>query len=324
MIDFYACERHFVDHLAPLWHGLSDRGVFVVPRHLVPHARGLGIEPETALGPGGPVVVASYGDTSRARRAGRTRIAFIEHGIGQSYAGEEGLATRGSYAGGTGREGTGLFMVPNETSARRWRAAYPDADVVVTGSPRVATLPRRAPGPGPVVAVSWHFDLRLINETRSAYTEYRHVLPELARTYPTIGHGHPRLFDRVAWAYRRWGIEPVRDFADVCRRADVYVCDNSSTIFEFAATGRPVVVVNSRHYRRDVDHGLRFWEAADVGVQVDRADDLIGAITEALRDAPERKAARKAALGIVFSVQDRQVERAVEALTSWARVAVAA
>ena len=49
--------------------------------------------------------------------------------------------------------------------------------------------------------------------------------------------------------YEAHGIEYVPDFDDVLRRADVYACDNSSTLYEFASTGRPVVVLNAPWYR---------------------------------------------------------------------------
>ena len=60
----------------------------------------------------------------------------------------------------------------------------------------------------------------------------------------------------------------MRDFDEVMERSTLYICDNSSTLYEFASTGRPVVVLNAPWFRRDIEHGLRFWEHADVGVSV--------------------------------------------------------
>jgi CDP-glycerol glycerophosphotransferase (TagB/SpsB family) len=93
--------------------------------------------------------------------------------------------------------------------------------------------------------------------------------------------------------YGQVGIRFVPEFDDIVRQADVYVCDNSSTLFEFATLDRPVVVLNAPWYRRDVNHGLRFWEYADIGVQVDSPDDLIAGIAEALNDSPARQARRR-------------------------------
>jgi hypothetical protein len=60
----------------------------------------------------------------------------------------------------------------------------------------------------------------------------------------------------------------VASLREVQRRAAVYVCDNSSSMYEFAATGRPVVVLDLPEgrikgigYRRNINHGLRFWDA---------------------------------------------------------------
>jgi UDP-N-acetylglucosamine:LPS N-acetylglucosamine transferase len=118
--------------------------------------------------------------------------------------------------------------------------------------------------------------------------------------------------------YRLAGIPFVPEFADVCRRADVYVCDNSSTLFAFAATGRPVVVLNPPWYDKRVDHGLRFWEAADVGVQCNDPADLPAAIDKALRDTPAQRKRREAALDLVYAYREGAAQRAADVLTEWA------
>jgi len=49
-------------------------------------------------------------------------------------------------------------------------------------------------------------------------------------------------------------------------------------MFEAAAVGLPVVVLNAPWYRRDVSHGLRFWAWSDIGPQVDDPADLEQAV----------------------------------------------
>ena len=115
---------------------------------------------------------------------------------------------------------------------------------------------------------------------------------------------------------QRHGIEHVATFDEVCRRADVYVCDNSSTIFEFASTGRPVVLLNSPQYRKRIHHGLRFWDAASVGVQVDTAAELPDAIQRALHE--DHSAEREAALDIVYAYRTDAAQRAADAIMEWA------
>lgn len=334
-IDALGMERQFIDHLAPVWHALRDRGRFMVEPHLLGHAQALGIDAEPCPRPvaiprqpeprhdGLPLLVASYGDIKVGRRLGYGPFAYLEHGAAQSYLGDptwrSPLAT--SYSGGPDHEDVELYLVPNEQAAARWRAAYPQTRVEVIGSPRLAGLPDRVAGPGPVLAISFHFKTptSLGPEAQTALGEYLPALPELAKAYAVIGHAHPKgdwpqQMERI---YRRAGIPFVADFADVCRQADLYIVDNSSTLFEFASTGRPVVVLNSRWYRRDVHHGLRFWDAADVGVQVDRPADLLPAIALALEDRPTQRCNRAAALKYVYPVRRGAAKRAARAIGEW-------
>lgn len=332
MIDAFATELQFVDHLAAVWHALPTeaRGKFLVHRTMTERARKRGIEPVQvgADDPSVPVLVASYGDHKKMRAQGRRRIAYIEHGAGQGYHGERDplRGSHGSYAGGRDRADVSLFLMPNHYSADLWRRAYPGARVEVVGCPKLDTLPVRQISPleqEPVVAVAFHWDCRLVPETRSAYTAFRWALPELARRWQVIGHGHPRAIEGtpdLRREYAKLGIELVPDFEDVCRRADVLAFDNTSAGFEFAATGRPVVVMNAPMYRRDVHHGLRFWDAASIGPNVWHPDALMAAVELALTDPPEVRAAREAALDIVYPVRSGASERAAAALLDWAGV----
>lgn len=316
-VDVLAGEPHFGDHLRPVYDALPAdlRGVFVTTADELPPPRGRAI------------LIAAYGDSKRARARGYTRIASMEHGIGQSYGGS--LATKGdrlaavngSYPGGNDRDDVSLFLVPNQHAAQRWQDRYPDVRVEVIGSPRLDALPRRAPGPR-TVAVSFHWNCAIVSETKSGYWYYRDAVARLARKARVIGHGHPRLFGSDAAMLGRWyiehGIEPVRSFEDVMRRADLYVCDNSSTMYEFAASGRPVVVLNPPFYRPKVNHGLRFWTAADVGLAVRRPELLIRTVTAALEDPADVRAARERAVDTVYGYRTGAAERAAGLVAEWA------
>lgn len=321
-LDLLASESHFVDHLAPVWRALPDqvRGRFVTPASLVDHAARRGITATTDVaGRYGPILVASYGDQKVARRSGRRSIAYIEHGIGQSYSSDQP-----SYAGGRDRDDASLFLTPNETAAARWRARYPGARVEVVGSPRLDELPRKVSRETvPTIALSFHWNAAVSPEARSAFGWYYRDLASIAATGRILGHAHPRAMRDLDRRYRKLGFEVVPDFDDVLREADLYVCDNSSTIYEFASTGRPVVVLNAPWYRRTARHGLRFWDAADVGIQVDTPAELVPAIARALLDRPDQVEKREEALSIVYQLRVRGAESAtgsaaaVKALLDW-------
>lgn len=336
-MDFVACEPQFIDHAAPVWHALGAdvRGRFLTEEHLLEHAaaRGIAAEaidprtiragrpPRANPGEGPTAFVVSIGDTKVARRLGYRRFAFMEHGAGQAYLGGRGIA-HPSYAGGADREDTSLFLVPNDYSADLWRRAYPDATVEVVGCPRLDTLPAREPGPAPVVAISFHWPSFVAPEAGNALGHYLRALPALAARFHVIGHAHPKgdWPVRMARIYRKAGITFVPDFDDVSRQADVYVCDNSSTLFEFAATGRPVVVLNAPQFRRNVNHGGRFWDWAGVGVQVNEPVELVPAVEEALADRAEIRERRDRVLDLVYAHRTGAPDRAAAAIARWAGV----
>jgi hypothetical protein len=314
VIDALASAPHYADHLSAVFGALPEsvRGSFLTPQPAV--RRNQAFTPNDATR---PVIVASFGDLKRAVRMGFKRVALMEHGAGQSYGGRR-PGDHGSYAGGRGRGAASLFLHPGEHPAERDRRAYPSARVEVVGSPFLDGLPSREGEPGRVVAFSFHFNGAVAPETKNAYAWAMPSIVGLRDRFPLLGHAHPRLYPDVAPHYQRFGIEAVASFHDVCRRADVYVCDNSSTLFAFAATGRPVVVLNPPWYDRKVQHGLRFWDAAKVGVQCDDPADLAACIDEALRDDDARKRDREAALDLVYAFRSGASQRAAGVLEEWA------
>ena len=320
-IDVLASAPHYADHLAAVFGALPERerGSFVTASaSTAARVRELGYEPSMTGTPSNPTLVASFGNLVRASRNGRARLAIMEHGAGQSYGGRRRSDTYGSYAGGRGRELASLFLHPGTHPASRDRAAYPAARVEIVGSPFLDALPARVGAPGRVVAFSFHFNGAVAPETKNAYPWIWPALERVAERFEVLGHAHPRLYNSLRRRYHKAGIEPVADFGDVCRRADVYVCDNSSTLFAFAATGRPVVVLNPPWYDPKVNHGLRFWEAADVGIQCNDPADLADCIDEALRDTPAQRKRREAALDLVYAYRTGAGKRAADVLMEWA------
>lgn len=346
MIDFYASAPHYAEHLAPVWSALAPalRGLWLAPADVARHARSLGVGPVVPLpvtvrgytgGMSGyraevvdslvgerdaQTVVAGYGDL-RDIRSWRTRIAYMEHGSGLSYGGDSQAARHNSYAGGHDRKSVELFLVPGKYPAERNRAAHPDIPVVEIGCPKLDRW-HGAPGPDnakPVVAFAWHWDCRVVPETRSAFDHFGPVLADLAADdrWTLLGGAHERA-SNVRRAYGRHGIAQVT-LSDAIERADVLVADNTSAIYEFAAaTDRPVVALNAPWYRRDVYHGLRFWDAIP-GIECDDPRDLADAIAVALEDTATQRAKRRTAVDAAYTYhQGDSAKRAAAALEGWA------
>jgi UDP-N-acetylglucosamine:LPS N-acetylglucosamine transferase len=123
------------------------------------------------------------------------------------------------------------------------------------------------------------------------------------------------MIERLRPWYERKGIEVVSSFSEVLKRADLYACDNSSSLFEFAATGRPVMVLNPPFYRKTVHHGLRFWDAATVGISCDQPSEFNRTVTKALTD--QWRVEREAALDKVYSPRTGGAELAAGYLVDW-------
>lgn len=334
-VDAYASQPHFIDHIAPLWRALPAelRGAFMVDRAVAAHARARGIEtvPGTSLQLRGheatPVIVAGIGDLHRTHRR---PAAYMEHGAGQTY-----VEKHPSYAGGDGRRHVELFL---NTSARVEglnRAIRPAAMQRTIGCPRLDRFTAEAPriarrfpdssrrSSRPTIAIAFHWACRVNPETYGALEHFRSGLARLAAgPWRVIGHGHPRLFADTAAklerTYRELGIEVERDFERILDDADVYMADNSSTLYEFAATGRPVVVLNAPWYRRHVEHGLRFWEYADVGVQINDPESLVAGAREALRDTDKRARRREEISAELYARRDGTAAQAgAAAIAEW-------
>jgi hypothetical protein len=261
--------------------------------------------------------VASGRDIEAVRKP--RPIALMEHGIGQTYDGDpEHPVFSNGYAGGEDRERVELFICPNRLVRNANAERYPDARYAVVGSPRLDQYARRkfrARRPR-TVALSFHWPCGVIGEAGSCFPDYQAAIKELVAdtTYKFLGHGHPRYHDVLFRWWRHLGIEVVADFDEIMERADIYVCDNSSTLYEFAATGRPVLTLSCERYRRNVSHGIRFWDLIP-GLECPTPEHLFDTLTCAVVD-PEmarekRRAAVKATIGRVDGYASRRAAAAL-------------
>lgn len=302
MIDAYASLPHYWQHIAPVVDELRARGVVVrtwAARAGEPWGERLRLRTDRA-----PLcIVASYVDA----RALRTQAAvYVEHGAGQTYGAHDAGAP--GWPGSRGLDNVRLFLCPGEHVATTWRRAYPQAAVESVGSPALDELARdraeyRAPGRALTVAFTFRWNCGLCPEARTAFDHYERSLPAIATALRSsgvrvLGHGHPRLWERIRRTWSRCDVEPCAEYRAVAREADVLVADNTSAMYEWAALGRPVVALNAPWYRRDVEHGLRFWSHVP-GIQVDEPAEVVDAIRDA--DTPETAALRDRAAAHVYA-----------------------
>jgi hypothetical protein len=97
---------------------------------------------------------------------------------------------------------------------------------------------------------------------------------------------------------------------------DFYAVDNSSTLFEAAALGLDVVLLNAPHFPPD-DVGFRFWRFADIGPQMNPGDEL-GEIVENYNSVVYSEARRRMVAEIFGTVEGsaKRAAAAIEALTN--------
>lgn len=323
-LNLYASLEHYAEHLWPIWQALPERlrGASWSSATGKWWGEPLGGLSDARQHPG-PVLVASHGDAVSATVRGRD-LVYVEHGAGQTYEGDPAGAGAAGLSGSTDRamRHVLLFVCPNAKVATRWRRLY-DVPAVAVGCPKLDRwhqAPRLiVPGAPEAVAVTFHWDSSLVPETMTAWPEYDHVLPELAEwcrahDVQLLGHGHPRIWPRIERRWRDLEVEPVRALADVFDRASVLIADNTSAMYEFASMGRPVVAVNASCYRRDVEHGLRFWSHVP-GVQVDQPDQLVPALAHQWEDRTRWEQHRQQAVAAAYAhVDGRAAERAADAI----------
>lgn len=332
-LSVYCSQRNYWRHLAPVVAELRARGHDVEcwsqsgdaewgPPLVIPHQLHR-IRPL--------LLVASYAD---GHRFTNRVLIYLEHGAGQTYeVGSNRL--RLGFAGGGGLEHVWLFLSPSERVADRWRAAYPHALVETVGSPALDRYHARtiaseqdplAPGDRPsaparpVVAFTchWYFGGDDLPEGMPALPRFLDAIGELDREeFELIATAHPRVATRAARWWAALGIPFLLDPDEILDRADLLVADNTSLMYEAAAAGIPVLALNAPEYRRDVEHGLRFWSHVP-GLQCDEPEVLEGLIRAALRDEGSGLPALRArAVAYAYDVLDGQAAtRAADAISA--------
>lgn len=277
-VDLYASRSHYLEHLAPVWNALrpEERGLVVVPAHLrvmathlLKHDWSVQDEPSNVRLAAGWVDV--QGPPNKQHRV------LMEHGVGQRY---EGVPAP-NYVGGRGRtDVVDLFLLPNEVAAR-----YQDGDVVVVGDPYLDELRSQEFHALFDVTFTFHFKTDLCPEASGYPEKFKlGILECVDADLRVLGHFHPSATGLSDW-YADHGITST-SMLEVALRTRCFAADNTSAMFYAAALDIPVVVMNAPYYRRSAKHGLRFWEFADVGLNVNDQHDLPDVVKRSIYDDP--------------------------------------
>lgn len=321
-VDLFARRDHFIDHLAPVWHALPEerRGVFYTNEQSRQYAHdkiGSRVVAITNIPNGqNPVLTCAYGDMNRASRSDR-KLIMMEHGTGHGFK----TPAYPDALGGQ-RDKVSLFLSPNEYTAKKTRAVR-SAPVHVIGTPKIdflLNISRENPGNG-TVCISFHWGNKKTNppESGSALEYYLDYLPLYKKFYGArlVGHGHPLARDEHKRIFEKFGIEYLETFDEVCRRVSLYVSDISSTLYEFTAIGKPVILLNAPWFRKDVHHGIRFWDYSDIGRNVDHPAELIGAIESVLANPSINMERRKKMIRDLYPFLGVSAEIAANRITDF-------
>lgn len=282
-IDVLASEPHYLAHMIPIWCELpaSLQGT-VHPPYDIPISKP----------PFGRIaMVAGWQDVRPLR--GRCNMIYVEHGAGQTYTDRP---YDPSYSGSAGDRHDGVmgYICPSDVVAARWKRA----PSVAVGCPKMdryigAVKPFDMEGE-PVVCFAWHWDCTLVPETRSVWPHYEHHFGRIVEQFRSqgfrvVGHEHPKWRGRMAETLMSFGVEILATDDEVFKTAHILIVDNSSLAYEFASLGKPVLLLNAPWYRRDVQHGLRFWSHPP-GLEFDEPQELLDFnLWNCFYDTPERE-----------------------------------
>lgn len=273
-IDLVAERKHYRDHLLPIWNALPSE------------AKGTdwGVGPSRGSN---VLLVAGYSDV---KRHPHHQCVYVEHGAGQSYVGlpAEVAPFYSPLVRTKQHRNVIAFICPNDEVASRWARSY-DRPTFVVGCPKLdpwhAGL-RGKPEPR-TVAITFHWEPPAsvwthVPELRSCFDIYWRVISESIANWRNQGwqvlaHAHPRAHNVIQFWQREMTqqCEFVHESADILDRASILIADNTSLSAEFMSLGRGVVWLNHLAYRRDVDHGGRFWKwPSEAGTTINAPTEL--------------------------------------------------
>lgn len=316
----FGAEPHYIDHVSTSLHQLHPDALapLVVPESHAEVAlrRGHAVipypdrHPETVsaavmhyANPAQSVaLVASKTDHLAAQKMG-FMVVRCEHGVGQTYIDGD---SSGSYAGSTMHGNLFAFHAPGAHPFNKQRAGAPHVLAQRVGCPWLDSVPHKMDpksAAGQPVGFGFHWDNTVRPETSATWKYWLGAVREMARHREVWVTCHPREFQAFVNALELptgGSIKVTHDLREMHQRVGVFCADNTSALYLMAALGHPVVVLNHPSYRDYLEHGLRFWDAADVGIQCGNPEDLEDAVAQAEECDREDMFYREEALRWVF------------------------
>lgn len=298
-IDVIASERQYQDHMLPIWAAL--------PLSLQGTVRPVEPQPVSRPPLGRIAMVAGWQDVQPLR--GTCRMIYVEHGAGQTY---KDAHHDPSYSASEGARHQGVigYVCPSETVAARWK----NAPAIAVGSPKMDEWVRfvKPPSEKPTVCFAWHWDATVAPEAKTAWPHYQRLFPRIVERFrdqgfDVAGHSHPKWRGKLDPVLSAAGVDVFGSDREVFAHADILIVDNSSLAFEVASLGRPVLNLNAPWYRRDIEHGLRFWSHPP-GLEFNEPEELLDFnLWDCLHETPARligEFRRKAAVEHAYAFTD--------------------
>ena len=214
------------------------------------------------------VMVGGYYDIHAAPK---NRVIYVEHGAGQAYSGDKRASEHPCYHGGRHPNNVIGYISPRQDVAESWSAPG-----FAAGCPAVEGIVRK---PSNIAVITFHWDARAVcEEARSAANHYHSRLEMMvqhlqSQGFQFVGHWHPK-DNRGKRRWLKMGLPVVEDVDEILSKASLLIADNTSLMYEAALCGIPVVALNAPWYRREVEHGLRFWSHVP-GWQIDSPEQFL-------------------------------------------------
>ena len=288
MILFLANWSHYIDHVEHVYKSLKMKKRLLIPKKLENYAIEKGLTNLMVCDKNNlrkkikifknldPVLlVLSYSWVNVLNKAKLDTI-FLEHGAGQTYITDNISWNRGEC------QYIKLALVPNGHCAKAFEKSNIEAQII--GCPKIRDDYEFSENEKPLVVFSWHWECKVLPETLGSFDYWKDEILNLKDKFNIAIHAHPVMSRRVALWCKRNDLRFIKQFDDVVKEADLYCMDNSSTLFEFARIGKPVLVLNPPWFRRDVEHGLRFWELSNIGVNCNDVSELEVCLEKALKN----------------------------------------